>query len=148
GLATAATTRALGSRLCFGSRMSILPHQPETADSRRGDREVGRVVSGGVVSGDSSPLSTHYSPLTTHHSPLLVFDQVSKWYGPILGLNGVTLRFTSGITGLVGPNGAGKSTLMKLATGQLRPDLGDVTIRGIPAARAAAKRHLGFCPET
>jgi ABC-2 type transport system ATP-binding protein len=103
-------------------------------------------VSREVVSGFDSP--TYPAPFTAHQSPLLVFDQVSKWYGPILGLNGATLRLSAGITGLVGPNGAGKSTLMKLATGQLRPDLGRVTIRGIPACRAAAKRHLGFCPET
>jgi ABC-2 type transport system ATP-binding protein len=96
--------------------------------------------------GAQSSLTTGHLPLTT--SPLLVFDHVSKWYGPILGLNGVSLRLMPGITGLVGPNGAGKSTLMKLATGQLRPDIGTVAIRGIPAIRATAKRHLGFCPET
>jgi ABC-2 type transport system ATP-binding protein len=59
----------------------------------------------------------------------------------------VTLELGPGITGLVGPNGAGKSTLMKLATGQLRPDLGGVTLRGVPAHRAAAMWHLGYCAE-
>jgi ABC-2 type transport system ATP-binding protein len=80
-------------------------------------------------------------------APLLIFDQVSKWYGPVIGLNEVSLELAPGITGLVGPNGAGKSTLMKLATGQLRPSLGRVTIRGIPTWDAAARRHLGYCPE-
>jgi ABC-2 type transport system ATP-binding protein len=79
--------------------------------------------------------------------PLLVFHHVSKWYGPVIGLNEVTLELGPGITGLVGPNGAGKSTLMKLATGQLRPSLGRVTIRGIPTWHASARRHLGYCPE-
>jgi ABC-2 type transport system ATP-binding protein len=79
--------------------------------------------------------------------PFLVFDGVSKWYGPVIGLNEATLQLGPGITGLVGPNGSGKSTLMKLATGQLRPDLGTVTIRGLSARRAAARRLLGFCPE-
>jgi ABC-2 type transport system ATP-binding protein len=36
---------------------------------------------------------------------------------------------------------------MKLATGQLRPDLGAVTILGQSAWQASAKRHLGYCPE-
>ena len=51
--------------------------------------------------------------------PLLLFERVSKWYGPVIGVNQVTLELRSGITGLVGANGAGKSTLMRLATGQL-----------------------------
>jgi ABC-2 type transport system ATP-binding protein len=72
---------------------------------------------------------------------------VSKWYGPVLGVNHVTLELRSGITGLVGANGAGKSTLMRLITGQLRPDLGRVSVRGHDAWGSAAKRHVGYCPE-
>jgi ABC-2 type transport system ATP-binding protein len=80
-------------------------------------------------------------------TPILTLDSVSKWYGPVLGLSDITLQVGPGITGLVGPNGAGKSTLMKLATGQLRPELGTVRVCGHRAWTAAAKRHLGFCPE-
>jgi ABC-2 type transport system ATP-binding protein len=80
-------------------------------------------------------------------SDILSLHHVSKWYGPVLGLSDVSLTVTSGITGLVGPNGAGKSTLMKLATGQLRPELGKVLVCGKPAWSAAAKLQLGFCPE-
>jgi ABC-2 type transport system ATP-binding protein len=72
---------------------------------------------------------------------------VSKWYGPVIGVNQVTLELRPGITGLVGSNGAGKSTLMGLITGHLRPDLGRITVRGQDAWSAAAKRHVGFCPE-
>jgi ABC-2 type transport system ATP-binding protein len=77
----------------------------------------------------------------------LRLTHVSKWYGPVMGLSDVTLDVKPGITGLVGPNGAGKSTLMKLATGQLRPDVGTVSVCGKPAWSAAAKLHMGFCPE-
>lgn len=80
-------------------------------------------------------------------APLLLFDHVSKWYGPVIGVNQVTLELRSGITGLVGPNGAGKSTLLKLATGHLRPDLGSVRIVGRDAWSAAAKRRVGYCPD-
>lgn len=75
------------------------------------------------------------------------FDGVSKWYGPVIGLNDVTLDIEPGITGLVGHNGAGKSTLIKLLTGLLRPTLGQVRICGRHAWSAAAKRHIGYCPD-
>jgi ABC-2 type transport system ATP-binding protein len=79
--------------------------------------------------------------------PLLLCERVSKWYGPVIGVNQVTLELRSGITGLVGANGAGKSTLMGLITGHLRPDLGRIRVRGHDAWSAAAKRYVGFCPE-
>src|SRR5262245_4365955 len=79
--------------------------------------------------------------------PVLLFEHVSKWYGPVLGVNQVTLELRSGITGLVGANGAGKSTLLRLATGQLRPDLGRVTVAGHDAWDWQAKRHVGYCPD-
>ncbi len=78
---------------------------------------------------------------------MLLFDRVSKWYGPVIGLNQVTLELRPGITGLVGSNGSGKSTLLRLAAGQLRPDLGAVRVCGHDAWGAAAKRHIGYCPE-
>lgn len=81
-------------------------------------------------------------------APILQFDRVSKWYGPVIGLNEVSFHLEPGITGLVGPNGAGKSTLMKLATGQLRPSLGVVTVLGKSAWSAEAKWHVGYCPES
>ena len=79
-------------------------------------------------------------------APLLL-QHVSKWYGPVIGLNQVTLELRPGITGLVGHNGSGKSTLMRLAAGQLRPDLGRVLVGGHDAWTGAAKRHVGYCPE-
>ena len=87
------------------------------------------------------------NPIHDSRSPLLLFEQVSKWYGPVLGLNQVTLELRGGITGLVGANGAGKSTLMKLATGQVRPTLGRVTIQGVDAWNWQARRLVGYCPD-
>ena len=80
-------------------------------------------------------------------APVLLFEQVSKWYGPVIGLNQVTLELRGGITGLVGPNGSGKSTLLRLATGQLRPTLGRVTVRGLDAWDWRAKARVGYCPD-
>lgn len=79
--------------------------------------------------------------------PRLLFDSVSKWYGPVIGVNQVSLVLHAGITGLVGANGAGKTTLMRLATGQLRADLGRVEIEGRDAWSWRAKAMLGFCPD-
>ena len=80
-------------------------------------------------------------------TPLLRFEQVSKWYGPVLALNQTTLSLTAPITGLVGPNGSGKSTLIKLATGQIAPSLGRVLVKDRPAAHWRTHRLVGFCPD-
>jgi ABC-2 type transport system ATP-binding protein len=81
-------------------------------------------------------------------TPILSCQKVSKWHGPVIGLNQVTLLLHGGITGLVGPNGAGKSTLMRIITGQSRPDLGQVSVCGTDAWSARARRHVGYCPDT
>jgi ABC-2 type transport system ATP-binding protein len=78
---------------------------------------------------------------------LLRFEDVSKWYGSVLALNQVWFPLGPGITGLVGSNGAGKSTLIKLATGMIRPTLGQVTVAGIDAATPEARRLIGYCPD-
>ena len=90
---------------------------------------------------------TPQAPASPTGLPILLFQHVSKWYGPVIGLNQVTLELRPGITGLVGHNGCGKSTLLRLAAGQMRPDLGDVLIAGKNAWSADAKRHIGYCPE-
>lgn len=63
---------------------------------------------------------------------LVVFEEVSKFYGEVLGVDRVSLSIPPGITGLVGPNGSGKTTLMNLATGLIRPTRGRVRVLGIP----------------
>jgi ABC-2 type transport system ATP-binding protein len=81
-------------------------------------------------------------------TPVVEFDGVSKWYGNVIGLNKLTVRIPTGITGLLGPNGAGKSTLLQLATGQLRPSQGGVRVLGHRAwNNSALMRHVGLCPE-
>lgn len=81
------------------------------------------------------------------NEPILRFEDVSKWYGPVIGLNHVSIELHAGITGLVGSNGAGKSTLIRLATGQIQPSLGRVTVRGLTAWDWRAKSLLGYCPD-
>ncbi len=63
--------------------------------------------------------------------PALIFEEVSKFYGEVLGVNHVSLNVPPGITSLVGPNGSGKTTLMNLMTGLIHPDDGSILMRGI-----------------
>jgi ABC-2 type transport system ATP-binding protein len=77
----------------------------------------------------------------------LQFERVTKFYGPVIGVNDISCRVGPGITGLFGANGAGKSTLMKLASGQLRPSQGHVRLGDWPAWSAQAKWQLGFSPD-
>ncbi|MGA2743573.1 MAG: ABC transporter ATP-binding protein [Candidatus Sulfotelmatobacter sp.] len=60
----------------------------------------------------------------------IVFEDVSKFYGEILGVNRVNLSIPPGITSLVGPNGSGKTTLMNLMTGLVKPTRGRVQVLG------------------
>ena len=78
----------------------------------------------------------------------IVFDDVSKFYGEVLGVNRVTLNIPPGITSLVGPNGSGKTTLMNLMTGLLFPDHGRISIRGIsPRNPEALMRITGYATQ-
>jgi ABC-2 type transport system ATP-binding protein len=79
---------------------------------------------------------------------MIVFDDVSKFYGEILGVNRVSLSISSGITSLVGPNGSGKTTLMNLMTGLLRPTRGRVHVLGTtPADPERLFRLMGYCSQ-
>jgi ABC-2 type transport system ATP-binding protein len=78
----------------------------------------------------------------------VVFENVSKFYGEVLGVNRVSLNIPPGITGLVGPNGSGKTTLMNLMTGLLRPTRGRVTVLGTtPLQPESLFRRVGYCTQ-
>ena len=86
--------------------------------------------------------------MTVPADQLIIFDNVSKFYGEILGVNRVNLQIAPGITSLVGPNGAGKSTLMNLMTGLLQPTRGSITLLGIPTDEPEKLfRKVGYCTQ-
>jgi len=80
---------------------------------------------------------------------VLETKDLSRWYGEVIGLNGVTFETRENIVGLLGPNGSGKSTLLNLVTGQLRPSSGELKVLGAsPWRNRALGGRIGFVPET
>ena len=79
---------------------------------------------------------------------LLRFDHVNKFYGQVLGLSDFSLEFQGGVVGLLGRNGAGKTTFIRLASGMIQPDLGDVYVMGEKPRHATRIRsQIGVCLE-
>jgi len=78
----------------------------------------------------------------------IVFKNVSKFYGEVLGVNRVNLTIPPGITSLVGPNGSGKTTLMNLLAGLVLPTRGEISVLGIPGGRPERLfRVVGYCTQ-
>ncbi len=70
--------------------------------------------------------------------------------GGLVALDGVSFSVYRGeILGLLGPNGAGKTTTIRIITGYLTPDQGDVEVEGISVTKdpARAKARIGYMPE-
>ena len=80
----------------------------------------------------------------------IVIENLTKMYGTQKALDNVSVKIQSGqITGLLGPNGAGKSTLMKIITGSIIPEEGNVLVNGIDVLKEPLRvqRTLGYLPE-
>ncbi|MGD8978768.1 MAG: ATP-binding cassette domain-containing protein, partial [candidate division WOR-3 bacterium] len=70
------------------------------------------------------------------------------WQKKKIVLKDISLNIEKGeIFGFLGPNGAGKTTTIKVITGLLKPDSGNVRIFGKEVNSLAAKQKLGFLPE-
>lgn len=81
-------------------------------------------------------------------SDRIICEDVSKFYGEVLGVNRVNLSLPPGVTSLVGPNGSGKTTLMNLMTGLVRPTQGRITVLGLtPDQPEEFFRHVGYCTQ-
>ena len=66
----------------------------------------------------------------------MVVDKLSKDFGGLRALNGVSLSMEQGrVYGLVGPNGAGKTTLFNVLTGFLKPDAGTIRYKSADITR-------------
>lgn len=81
-------------------------------------------------------------------APALKCENLSRWYGEVQGLAGLTVTIDKGIIGLLGPNGSGKSTLMRLLTGQIHASRGWVEVLGqrIVPGTYEIFRRVGYAP--
>jgi ABC-2 type transport system ATP-binding protein len=84
---------------------------------------------------------------------MVVLRNISKTYAKsgVKAVDNLSLDIANGeIFGFLGPNGAGKTTTIKIITGILKPDIGDVGIDGIDLASdpLAAKRNFCYVPDT
>ena len=84
---------------------------------------------------------------------MLNLSNVSKTYGnnTVKAVDNVSLEVKSGqILGFIGPNGAGKTTAIKMITGILKPDAGEITVNGhnISKEPLAAKQSFGYVPDS
>ncbi len=75
-------------------------------------------------------------------------DNLTKRYGPQTAVDQIAFEVKTGeILGFLGPNGAGKTTTMKMITGYLPPDEGDILIGGQSVREHDMRRHIGYLPE-
>jgi ABC-2 type transport system ATP-binding protein len=84
------------------------------------------------------------------HAPMIAAEGLVKHYGNVRAVDGVSFSVGKGeIVGFLGPNGAGKSTTMKMLTGYLYPDAGQVRIAGAPVIGGGleARAAIGYLPE-
>ncbi|MCE6994255.1 ATP-binding cassette domain-containing protein [Saccharothrix sp. S26] len=78
---------------------------------------------------------------------VLEVDRVSKRYGEVVALDGMTFDVRAGeLFGFVGSNGAGKTTTMRIALGVLAADSGEVRWNGEPIT-FQTRRRIGYMPE-
>ena len=83
---------------------------------------------------------------------MIEIKNISKTYsGQVKAVNQLSLTVEAGeIIGFIGPNGAGKTTTLKMMTGILNPDEGEILLNGIniQTSPLKAKQQFGFVPDT
>jgi len=75
---------------------------------------------------------------------------LSKKFKKLQAVDDITFGVPRGeVFALLGPNGAGKTTTINMIRGELRPTAGEIFVQNVPVAknRAAARAHLGVCPQ-
>lgn len=80
---------------------------------------------------------------------LLALSGVTKRFGALRALDGVSVQVGGRAVGLLGPNGAGKTTLMRACLGLIAVDQGELSVLGIDARRnpGAVRMRLGYAAE-
>ena len=77
----------------------------------------------------------------------LCVDRVTKQYKNKIAVDRMSFSLTPGVTGLLGANGAGKTTLMRIISGVLMPDSGEITFDGMSVMSEQYRDVLGYLPQ-
>ena len=77
----------------------------------------------------------------------LIVRDLTKRYKDKCAVDGVSLRLTEGINGLLGANGAGKTTLMRMLCGILKPSAGSISLDGVDVSSEDYRAVLGYLPQ-
>jgi branched-chain amino acid transport system permease protein len=122
-----------------------------------GGAAVVALVPAGRISGRRTAPASGFGAASAHPGPdltppaigdtLLEADEVTRRFGGIHALRGVSMRLSEGeLLGLVGPNGSGKTTLVNVLSGALRPTSGSITIDGVDLVDMAPHKivHQGI----
>ncbi|MDD1678488.1 MAG: ABC transporter ATP-binding protein [Methanomicrobiales archaeon] len=83
-------------------------------------------------------------------SNIIETQELVKRFGELTAIDHISLSIPEGeLFGLLGPNGSGKTTMIKLLTGQISPNSGQIRIMGIDAVREpiAVREKVGIVPE-
>ena len=82
-------------------------------------------------------------------TPAIRFDALTKYYGPVVGVESLSLEVGQGeVFGFLGANGAGKTTTIRMLLDLLRPTSGSASVLGFDTRRQSleARRRIGYLP--
>ena len=130
----------LASAIRFRRRRRL--HKTSAAAGAGHDLGVARFAE---LSSATPPLAMTLSERQASEFPVLAINSVSKSYGALRAVDGVSLAVPrSALHGLMGPNGAGKTTLFNLLSGFDPADSGGMQLSGAPLEKVPIERRIGL----
>jgi len=138
--------------------LQAVPHYSHTPSLKSGTKEGGDRDAGGgeiklnLIKGDLNFLGIENERESQSNNlfPALEVSKLTKSYNGRLVINKLDLKLPpAALVGLLGPNGAGKSTLIKLLSGLITPDGGQIRLAGadLQQQEAEARRQLAYVPD-
>ena len=103
------------------------------------------------AAGDVAAVSAAPHPRHSWLPDLIVeIDQVTRNFGEVVGIDNISLHVPRGtVLGVIGPSGAGKTTTIRLISGALTPDSGQVRVLGEDPRRfrRRTRERIGYMPQ-
>ncbi|HMF36811.1 MAG TPA: ABC transporter ATP-binding protein, partial [Isosphaeraceae bacterium] len=101
------------------------------------------------ISGPTIRAGSDWDDGATELAMLIELDGVTKTYGKVTALRGLSVTLPEGSIGLLGPNGAGKTTMIRSLLGLIAMDAGSGRVLGmdIRTSRMDIRQSVGFVPE-